>query len=403
MNTVIRIFTIIAAIFIGAYFVHTATSSPVKAVDYGPYYQTKDYQCFLKCWNGFYPCRDSCPINEDAVYDGTRIDEACLNACKAQETACYEKCPDRQETTNEAPQNQETTDVGQNNAENDSFTGKITPLWGGLARPFDELFLKSKNIPLGQAHDLAGNEIEPNEIVEYWEEHTVVKLELSLENLKKNQVVNTQLPNGLPLGRAIFSTAEPIKYAKGEITIFDGATTPQLLRNEEKGGPIEYDEQEVPEEEPDQKKYDINFYFRVGTAVEKEEKHPFKEAMFELFPELPDPEAYEHVRVLRWYNDQQKWNELEIQRDKCGKSGKNCTVIANSPGTSYFAVVLEKKVIPPSAYFFGILFWAAILSLIVLPFMLIRKRFSKKRVILLMMTAFIVSAVSFLVWVAQTT
>lgn len=365
----------------------------MKAIDYGPYYQTKDYQCFLKCWNGFFTCRDSCP-ETGGVYDGERLDKACLNSCKAEENACYEKCPDRQETTNEAPKEQETTNVGQNNAQSDPFSPKITPLWGGLARPFDELLLKARNIPPKPAKDLQGNDIAPSELEKNWKEPgSAVKIEVPLENLEKDRPVKTELPDGLPLRKAIFATYEPIKYAKTEITVFDGATTPKLLREEEKGGPIEYDEQEVPEE-PDQKKYDMDFYFRIGIAVEGEEKHPFKEAMFELFPQLPYPDAYKYVRVLRWENDQQKWNEIPFQSDNCGQSGKTCRVIAKSPGTSYFAVVIEKEISSPFKLFFGVVFWLGILAIIILLF--VRKRFKKRTLIILIATALLVSIATFI-------
>jgi hypothetical protein len=290
--------------------------------------------------------------------------------------------------TNETPR-QETTGGIQNNT-GDSFTGEFIPLWGGLARPFDELLLKSKNIPIEIARDLKGNEISQNEITEYWEKHAIVKFELSLENLRKNEVINTGLPNGLPLGRAIFSTAEPVKYAKTEITIFDGKKTPKLLREEEKGGPIEWDAQEVPNEQPDKEKYEMDFYFRIGTVIDGEEKHPIKEALFELFPQLPDPYAYNRIRVLRWHNDQQKWNELDFKANNCAGSGKDCRVIANSPGTSYFAVVTDKLPLYQNIFIkiFQIGFIAFVGEILALVGLIIaKKRFKKikKRTIAMLM------------------
>lgn len=394
----IKYILIFCFIFSIAFFAHSTSFNTVKADEANDIY----YQCTLPCWKDYTQgdpgdpsCRERCPVS------GGRYDETCLTNCQIQENACNDRCTKQYYANKKSQQREsEPTEGSQNNA-GDSFTGEFIPLWGGLARPFDELLLESKKIAPEKTHDIAGNEMKIEKAAKNWQEGKPVKFESRVENLQKNQLVSSELPEGLPVGKALYSTAEPLKYARTEITIFDGATTPKLLHQEEKGGPIEYDEQGIPDE-PDQKKYDMDFYFRVGTvAADGEEIHPFKEAMFELFPQLPDPDVYHRIKVLRWYNDQQKWNELPLQSNDCGKDGKKCRIIAQSPGTSYFAVVVEKDQYSTIKTILGAVFYLSIVALVAL--IIFRKRFRKRAVITLIALLLFLIIASFIggVYVAQ--
>jgi len=244
------------------------------------------------------------------------------------------------------------------------FTVEFQSLAGGLSRPFDEIYWRARKFSPKTVTDNAGNPVAADDILKKgWKNASpVIKTKVPVENLQKGDIVSTDMPAGLPLRGMVFAAYEPVKYADAEITIYDGKTTPEILR--ETSGPLGNDDVQTP----DPKKYDIGFYFKIGTVVREkdEEIHPFAGAMFEIFPWVlfDTPEQLRNLRVLRWEKDQQKWNELPLSRRE-GCDYRGCEVYAKSPGTSYFAVVAEKQT-SQLASLAKVLLWIWIAGVIIL-------------------------------------
>ncbi|MBI3379141.1 hypothetical protein HY029_00095 [Candidatus Gottesmanbacteria bacterium] len=224
------------------------------------------------------------------------------------------------------------------------FIREFESMAGGLSRPFDDIYWRSRQISAYSTTDNTGKPVVRDEVFKNgWNNAPpIIKEKIPLENLKKDEFISTEMPPGSPLGKMIFATADPVKYATTEITIYDGKTTPEILR--QTTGGLSNDDVMVP----DPKKYDLSFYFKVGTVVTEndEEIHPFSGALFEILPWLTfnSPQYIRNLRVIRWNRSQDRWDDLPITTEKSCDYTKGCRVFAKSPGTSYFAVVANKQI-----------------------------------------------------------
>lgn len=274
------------------------------------------------------------------------------------------------------------------------LTGILDPLWGGLARPFDQLLLELPQVLLGKPHDNAGNEIPVDKLKDWKKNAPIVKFEFPIENLEKGKSVGAKLPQGLPVSNMVFSTAEPIKYADTEITIYDGATTPKMLRPEERGGPIEEEEEEEEIVVPDPKKYDISWYLNIKTISGNKEVHPFQQVLFETLPDYFSG-LYRTMKMIRWSSNLESWVDLPANKE-AGCNEQSCRMIVQSPGTSYFAFVVEKQ---PSLFLSMLrqnLFIAGLSSLMVL--IIFWKRITNKKTAVIMLIVVSILTSGALIW-----
>ncbi|MCX6766861.1 MAG: DcrB-related protein [Candidatus Moranbacteria bacterium] len=301
--------------------------------------------------------------------------DKCQNAC-GQDSQCLTGCDKYKKILDEIAQTK--ADAGastgkppKHNSDSNSkpalahdFTEEFQSLAGGLARPFDEIYWKAKPFPNTIVTDNFGLAATTGDIQNKgWKKVSPITTEVPLEDVKQGDVVSTQMPEGLPLGKMVFAANDPVKYAKSEITIYDGATTPEILR--QTSGPLSNDDVQ----KPDPKKYDIGFYFRVGTVETQndEEIHPFSGAMFEILPWMTfdSPQYIRNLRVIRWNRSQQRWDELPITTEQGCDAAVGCRVFAKSPGTSYFAVVAAKQT-SWLASLAKIFLWISLVGLVIL-------------------------------------
>jgi len=340
------------------------------------------YQAYLGCLQKNDNDVDIC--DNDPAYNKIKNDtqkkyDECQNAC-GQDAQCLAGCDKYKKMLGEI--SQAKVDAGfvtgkppkhSKPALPHDFTEEFQSLAGGLSRPFDDIYWKARMFPNTFVTDKSGHAPTTWEIQNKgWKNSTPVKTEVPFSDVQSGDVVSTQMPQGLPLGKMVFAAYDPVKYADAEITIYDGKTTPEILR--ETNGPLGNDDVQTP----DPKKYDIGFYFRIGTVVREkdEEIHPFAGAMFEILPWMTfdSPQYIRNLRVIRWDRSQQRWDELPLNQEPGCDYGKGCRVFAKSPGTSYFAVVAEKQnswlTVLKKAFLWILIiaeaiFWAGIIFLVV--------------------------------------
>ena len=118
--------------------------------------------------------------------------------------------------------------------------------------------------------------------------------------------------------------SDPIAEGMTAVTV---GTTPQLLRHPE-----------IPV--LDQTRYELKYYFSIDTTIKEEESHPFKEAMFNFY--IPVITQYERgkVSLMRYNSDEREWFRIPTERVSC--DAKGCDYVSISPGTSVFAIAVEK-------------------------------------------------------------
>ena len=194
----------------------------------------------------------------------------------------------------------------------------------------------------------------------------VVELQATVKNLKEDQSFSAEIPEGLPLKKMILTPSGPISEATVTMTMVDSSKR-QLLK-----------EQGIPE--PDPSHHELQYYLKIDTVVNREEVHPFKEAFFEFFVPAPvviTPDYYDRVKILRYIEDNKEWIELPTERDKVKKCEFSFCGYASSPGTSYFAVVVEKETKSFMPSFLRILFF---LGLVYGIYFLIKRIKAEKKV-----------------------
>ena len=201
---------------------------------------------------------------------------------------------------------------------------------------YEKFALKEKRaVPgeISQAFDFYGKPIDSEKLKAGLSDSLpVVELQFIVKNLKEDHPFSAEMPEGLPLKKVILTPSGQISDATVTTTIID-ISKRQLLR-----------EQGIPE--PDPSHHELQYYLKIDTVVNKEETHPFKEALFEFFvpaPAVLTPDYYDRVKVLRYIENNKEWIELPTERDKIIKCEFSFCGYAESPGTSYFAIVVEKE------------------------------------------------------------
>ncbi|HLD11902.1 MAG TPA: hypothetical protein VJB91_03305, partial [Patescibacteria group bacterium] len=202
--------------------------------------------CMDSCYSEFGSCIDNycTPLTSEVDAD------ACKGQCHQNAAVCEGNCRSATEDVIPDPTPVPSPEEDQETVPqlDYDFTREFESLAGGLARPFDEIFWRTTPIVPKWVRDPQGQEINLDEIAKDWKKVApIVKVNYPVENIEAGQPVSMELPEGLPLKKALFLTAGPVTYADTEVTIFDGKTTPRLLREEEKGGPIGVDEDEYIE------------------------------------------------------------------------------------------------------------------------------------------------------------
>jgi len=150
-------------------------------------------------------------------------------------------------------------------------------------------------------------------------------------DIKPDATAGITFPEGMPITKAILTAGEQVsKGTNSYVTVIDGST-PQLLGTG------------IPQPEP--KRYELKDYIKFDTYLAQEEKHPFKEALFEIaVSSVVSPEFYNSVKMMRWNQERELWNFIPTEKTSGCQSGGKCSLIAKSPGTSVFALVVEKPI-----------------------------------------------------------
>ncbi len=148
-----------------------------------------------------------------------------------------------------------------------------------------------------------------------------------LGGVAEGQVISPEVPEGFSLEKVYLTAAGDYKDRGLEIDIAFGHT-PDFVRGND-----------IPA--PDPRKYELKEYMRVETVAGDSEVHPWKEAVFQfLFNVLPEKDSLDAV-MLRWNQDQKEWDTLPTEKVSCGLT--TCRYLATSPGTSYFALAVERE------------------------------------------------------------
>lgn len=233
---------------------------------------------------------------------------------------------------------QETEETPEKQAVNKKLIGILDPLWGGLARPFDEMVLQLPQVMIGKPHDQNGKEIPLEDLKDWKNKAPIVKLEIPIDKLEKGKSVVANLPEGLPIKEIVFPANESIENTTVDVTITKD--TPNLLKAAEKGGgPIDEVKNIKP---PDLKKYNLGGYVSIKARQVDKETHPFKNVLFEILPDYFNG-LYRVTKMIRFQSKFESWFDLPSVKKDTNCAEGNCEVISWSPGTSYFALVTEKS------------------------------------------------------------
>ncbi len=216
--------------------------------------------------------------------------------------------------------------------EEPTTTGTTTSASQNLEERFQELEKRIKPIALDQAWDIEGKAIDPNVLKGGLSASLPsARVGVSWNEMKADDSTRLVFADGLPLKSAALTTGEPIAKGTESYVTFVHGSTPQLLGTG------------IPE--PDPKRYELKDYIKYDTYLAKEEKHPFKEALFEIaVSNVVSHEFYDSVKMMRWNQRSGAWDFLDYVKTSGCQSGGQCSIIAKSPGTSVFAIVVEKAV-----------------------------------------------------------
>lgn len=193
----------------------------------------------------------------------------------------------------------------------------------------------------------------------------VVRLDYAVKNLKEDQAFSAEIPEGFPLEKMVLTASEPISDATVTVTMIAGSK-PQLLGGGEgTTGAPDYATPRVPLGPPPQEKYALKDYFKVDAVVKEEEVHPFRDALFKWTLKGITEDDANHAKLLRYDEDTKKWKPLPTEKTaRC--DFKYCGFISESPGNSYFAIVVEKQPSNGAAPVFGAAIAIAALSAVYL-------------------------------------
>lgn len=213
----------------------------------------------------------------------------------------------------------------------DTTTEPAAPSDDSLTARFQSLEKKSKPIMLDTAWDIEGKTIDPNVLKGgLGPSLPSAGVGVGWGDISADEVASIAFPEGLPIRKAVLITGERVaKGTNSYVTVIDGST-PRLLGTG------------IPEPEP--RRYELKDYIKFDTTLAKEEKHPFKEALFEIaVSNVVSQEFYDSVKVLRWNQQRAAWDYVPAQKTSGCTSGAACTIVAQSPGTSVFALVVERN------------------------------------------------------------
>jgi len=169
-----------------------------------------------------------------------------------------------------------------------------------------------------------------------------------ISNVQKGQAVTVELPQGLIVQSMTAITAQPIADAVTTITLIDEAEINKavpLLGGKGIIGNPDYPIPQAPTGPPDVGQYLIRNYFAVYTSGETayEAAQPFYERAWFKFSLESSVEAAKNTILLRYNEKTNKWNPLPTQHILSVAPQGLQQFTAESPGTSYFAIVVEKE------------------------------------------------------------
>ena len=279
------------------------------------------------------------------VWEGLKEDlQDCYNSCEQLDTVCADACRAKfdppikegmdadQDSYQDWLALEKKNKALQENLEEQEIkaieieeTEEVTKDSGMIGR-FRQLQKKAVPIVIGNGIDRDGKELTDERLQQgLGESLPKVYIGSVVDNLKEDEAFSQEFPDGLPLKRAILTPSESLD----EVGMTYTFGIPKMLR--ERGIP-----------DPDPARHEMQYYFEINSRVNEEDRHPFKEAMFDFFAPVIGAEKGK-VTLMRYdsQNDEQVWVKMPTEQVSC--SYQACEFIAVSPGTSFFAVVIERQ------------------------------------------------------------
>ena len=167
-------------------------------------------------------------------------------------------------------------------------------------------------------------------------------------NAGQGEKINVALPKGSSIQNIEAITARSLQDATMTVTVIDEVALNKavpLLGGKGIIGNPDYPIPQAPLGPPEAGKYSVKEYFSVENSMSADANPlvPFYEKAWFKFSLESSVEAAKNTVLLRYNKDANKWNPLPTQHILSVVPTGLYEFTAESPGTSYFAIVVEKQ------------------------------------------------------------
>jgi len=230
------------------------------------------------------------------------------------------------------------------------YTNLNTNLKEEISKPSEQGHIAAKQV------DLNNNEIY-NHIKDLFAENGGISAEQVASAIKsyeaklnadQGEKINVGLPKGSSIQNIEAITAKSLQDATMTVTVIDEAALNKavpLLGGKGIIGNPDYPIPRAPLGPPEIDKYLVKEYFSVENSMSADANPlvPFYEKAWFKFSLESSVEAAKNTVLLRYNKDANKWNPLPTQHILSVVPTGLYEFTAESPGTSYFAIVVEKQ------------------------------------------------------------
>jgi len=173
-------------------------------------------------------------------------------------------------------------------------------------------------------------------------------------NANQGETVSVTLPKESSVRMVVGVAAKPLKDATMEVTTINEIELNKavpILGGKGIIGNQDYNILNTPATPPQPNKYKIYEYFKVDTGAVEE---LFSSVDFTYTINGIAEDETKHANLLRYDESKKEWTELPTKFDSCELG--LCSFVSTSPGTSYFAIVVDKETKSFMSYFLRVLF-----------------------------------------------